>query len=297
MVGAKLVLPGSKAADPATLTRLINDEKVTLTAGVPTVWLALLNYLRENKETLPSLKYAVVGGAACPPSVIEEFSSVHDVTTKHAWGMTELSPVGTIFAPNPGYEQLSDEDKAMLNAKQGRPMFGMRIKITDDQDSELPWDGKSFGSLKVKGSWVSDEYYKSETGSSSDENGWFETGDVATIDADGYMNIVDRTKDVIKSGGEWISSIELENVALKHDAVQESAVIGIAHPEWTERPLLIVVLKDPAAKSEALAKEILDFMVGKVAKWWVPERLEFVDSIPHTATGKISKLQLREQFK
>jgi len=296
MVGAKFVLPGPKAADPATLTHLINDEKVTVTAGVPTVWLALLNYLRENKETLPSLKRAVVGGAACPPSVIEEFSKVHNVTTKHAWGMTELSPLGTMFAPKSGYEQLSDDDKTELNAKQGRPMFGIQMKITDDQNSDLPWDGKSFGSLKVKGGWVIDEYYKSETGSITDENGWFETGDVATIDADGYMNIVDRTKDVIKSGGEWISSIELENVALQHDAVQESAVIGVAHPEWTERPLLIVVLKDPAAKSEALASEILNFMAGKVAKWWIPERLEFVDSIPHTATGKISKLQLREQF-
>jgi len=296
MVGAKLVLPGPKAGDPATLTQLINEENVTLTAGVPTVWLALLNYLNETGQTLPSLQRTVVGGAACPPAIMEEFLTKHEVETKHAWGMTELSPLGSIFSPKPGYNQLSDDEKSTLKAKQGRCLYGIEMKISDDNNQDLPRDGKSFGSLKVRGNWVMDEYYKSDSGKSSDDEGWFETGDVATIDADGYMNIVDRTKDVIKSGGEWISSIDLENVALDHPAVQEAAVIGVPHPQWTERPLLIVVLKEPAQKSDDLAKDILASMTGKVAKWWIPERLEFLDSIPHTATGKISKLQLRQQF-
>jgi len=227
---------------------------------------------------------------------MEEFLTKHEVETKHAWGMTELSPLGSIFSPKPGYNQLSDDEKSTLKAKQGRCLYGIEMKISDDNNQDLPRDGKSFGSLKVRGNWVMDEYYKSDSGKSSDDEGWFETGDVATIDADGYMNIVDRTKDVIKSGGEWISSIDLENVALDHPAVQEAAVIGVPHPQWTERPLLIVVLKEPAQKSDDLAKDILASMAGKVAKWWIPERLEFLDSIPHTATGKISKLQLRQQF-
>ena len=294
MVGAKFVMPGSKAGDPPMLTKLINEEKVTATAGVPTVWLALLQYLEESKQTLSSLQRAVVGGSACPPAIMDDFLDNHGIETIHAWGMTELSPLGTLFSPKAGYDTLSKEDQDAVKAKQGRAMYGMNIKITDDSNQELPWDGKSFGSLKAKGGWVCDGYYKLDT--PRDPDGWFETGDIATIDKDGYMNIVDRDKDVIKSGGEWISSIELENVAQKHESIQEVAVIGVNDTQWGERPIFVVVLKDPANASEKIKQEILDFMTGKVAKWWIPERVEFVDSIPHTATGKISKLDLRKRF-
>lgn len=295
MVGAKLVLPGAKAADPETLTKLMNEEGVTLSAGVPTVWLALLNYLRETDQVLESLQRTIVGGAACPPSMIEEFANRHKVDVLHAWGMTELSPLGTIFAPKPGYEKLADEEKAKLQAKQGRASYGIEMKIVNDDNEEQPWDGNSFGSLKVRGHWVSDEYYK-QADSSSDTDGWFETGDVATIDEHGYMNIVDRTKDVIKSGGEWISSIELENIAQAHEAVKEVAVIGIPHPKWTERPAFVVVLNDGFSEGSDIQNDILQFMVGKVAKWWIPEQVVFIEKLPHTATGKISKLQLRKQI-
>jgi len=294
MVGAKFVLPGSKAGDPQTLTKLVNEENVTLTAGVPTVWLALLQYLEKTKQTLPSLQRALVAGSACPPAIIDEFLEKHEVETLHAWGMTELSPLGTIFSPKPGFKELSEREQDALKAKQGRPFYGINIKITGDDGSELPWDGTAFGSLKVKGPWVCDGYYK--TDKQTNDDGWFETGDIATINKDGYMSIVDRNKDVIKSGGEWISSIALENVAQNHELIQEVAVIGIADPEWGERPMLVVVLADAANDSEKTKEDILSFMVGKVAKWWIPERIEFVDSIPHTATGKISKLTLRERF-
>ena len=296
MVGAKLVLPGSKAGDAETLTRLMNEEQVTLSAGVPTVWLALLNYLSDNNKTLTSLSRTIVGGAACPPSIMDAFLTQHNVKTMHAWGMTELSPLGTIFAPKPGYEALDSKTQNELKAKQGRASYGIELKIVNDDNQELPWDGSSFGALKVKGSWVSNEYYKSESGTSSDADGWFETGDVATIDEHGYMNIVDRTKDVIKSGGEWISSIELENIAQGHTSIKEVAVIGVPHPQWTERPVFIVVLNDGVAESDEVKQEILDFMVGKVAKWWIPEEVIFIDEIPHTATGKVSKLELRKQI-
>jgi len=294
MVGAKFVLPGSKAGDPPMLTKLINEEKVTATAGVPTVWLALLQYLKESKQTLSSLQRAVVGGSACPPAIMDEFLDEHGVDTIHAWGMTELSPLGTLFSPKPGYDELSKKEQHAVKAKQGRAIYGMNLKITDDDGNDLPWDGKSFGSLKAKGGWVCDGYYKLEQADETD--GWFDTGDIATIDEAGYMNIVDRDKDVIKSGGEWISSIELENVAQKHELIQEVAVIGINDPKWGERPIFVVVLMDPANANDKVKQDILDFMIGKVAKWWIPERVEFVDSIPHTATGKISKLDLRERF-
>lgn len=294
MVGAKFVMPGSKAADPAMLTQLINDEGVTATAGVPTVWLALLQYLDDSNQSLPSLQRAVVGGSACPPTIMDEFLSKHGVETIHAWGMTETSPLGTLFSRRPGFDKLSKDDQDAIKAKQGRSMYGINIKITDDDNNELAWDGKSFGSLKVKGGWVRNGYYKMEQ--EKDSDGWFETGDIATIDEDGYMNIVDRDKDVIKSGGEWISSIELENVAQKHDLIQEVAVIGVEDKKWGERPVFVVVLKDDSNRNDKTKKAILDFMVGKVAKWWIPERVEFVDEIPHTATGKISKLDLRKQF-
>ena len=296
MVGAKMVLPGSKSADPEMLATLMNAEGVTMTSGVPTVWLSLLNYLTDTNQSLPSLKRAIVGGSACPPSVIEEFRIKHEVDVVHVWGMTETSPLGTIFSPKPGYYDLPNEGQLELKMRQGRTPYGIEMKIVDDEGKELPWDGSSFGSLKVKGNWVADGYYKKEDDESVDAQGWFETGDVATIDENGYMNIVDRTKDVIKSGGEWISSIELENAALSHASVKEAAVIGVSHAKWGERPLLVLVMKEETGETDEFKKEILTFLADKVAKWWLPERIEYAKALPYTATGKISKMTLRQQY-
>ncbi len=300
MVGAKLVLPGAKAGDPEMLAKLMIQEKVTMTAGVPTVWLELLAYLRNSELKLDTVKTAVVGGAACPSSVIDEFRDIHQIETKHAWGMTELSPLGTMFAPTIDFGEFCSEKQASLRAKQGRAVFGVKLKIVNDDGVELPRDGTSFGSLKVKGPWVCQQYYKSELEGASagvtDPEGWFYTGDVATIDEYGYMNIVDRTKDVIKSGGEWISSIQLESVAHDHKFVAEAAVIGMPHPKWTERPLLVVVLIGGVDKGDQIRNDILEHMKGKVVKWWIPEDVVFVNELPHTATGKISKVQLRDSL-
>jgi fatty-acyl-CoA synthase len=293
MVGAKYVLPGPMMGNPEVLVKLLREEQVTMAAGVPTVWLGLLQYLEKSGQTLDALEKTVVGGAACPLSIMDEFRDKHGVETFHAWGMTETSPLGTLCAPKPGFDALADEDKQTIRAKQGRPVYGVELKITNDEGQDLPWDGQAFGALKIRGPWVASGYYKQDDESSHDDNGWFETGDVATIDEDGYMQITDRTKDVIKSGGEWISSIELENVAVGHPRVVEAAVIGVPHPKWSERPLMVIV-KEAGAQLEK--NDILDYMNGKVAKWWLPDDVVFVDDIPHTATGKISKLQLREQF-
>lgn len=289
-VGAKLVFPGPKMADGETLSKLINEEGVTCSAGVPTVWLALLNYLRENKLEIPSLNRVVSGGSACPWAIMEEFEQKHDVYTHHAWGMTEMSPLGTYNARVP--KGLDVESEKRLRLKQGRPSFGVELRIVDDEGNELPRDGKAFGALQVRGPWVCERYFKQEK-SALTEDGWFDTGDVATLDPAGYMTITDRTKDVIKSGGEWISSIELENHAVALEGVAEAAVIGVAHPKWDERPLLIIV-KD--GSRELSAQEILDSFEGKVASWWIPNDCIFVEEIPHTATGKISKKDLRSQF-
>lgn len=293
MVGAKYVLPGPMMGNPEVLVKLLREEQVTMAAGVPTVWLGLLQYLEKSGQTLDTLKKTVVGGAACPLSIMNEFRDKHGVETFHAWGMTETSPLGTLCAPKPGFDNLADEDKQTIRAKQGRPVYGVELKITNDEGQDLPCDGQAFGALKVRGPWVASGYFKQDDQSSHDDNGWFETGDVATIDEDGYMQITDRTKDVIKSGGEWISSIELENVAVGHPKVVEAAVIGVPHPKWSERPLMVIV-KEAGAQVEK--NDILDYMNGKVAKWWLPDDVVFVEDIPHTATGKISKLQLREQF-
>ena len=294
MVGSKLVLPGPKMADGETLQALIESEGVTIALGVPTVWLALLSYLRESGKPVESLNRTVVGGAACPLSVMDEFREKHGVYTHHAWGMTELSPLGTFNTPLPGADELdaSARDAARLN--QGRTPFGIDMKIVDDDGNELPWDGVAFGDLKVRGPWVVGSYYRQEDNSDShDEDGWFSTGDVATVDASGSLTITDRTKDVIKSGGEWISSIELENLAMTHPDVAEAAVIGVKHEKWGERPLLVVVPIDGVVPDE---KSILASFKGKVADWWIPESMALVEEIPHTATGKISKMTLREQF-
>jgi fatty-acyl-CoA synthase len=292
MVGAKLVFPGA-AMDGKSLYELMSTEAVTLTAGVPTVWLMLLDYLEKNDKTLPSLQRVVVGGAACPKSMFERFENF-GISAIHAWGMTEMSPVGTFNSLKGGMEALGPEVIRNTKLKQGRPMFCVELKITDEKNGELPHDGTTPGKLKVRGPWIVKSYFKREAEPILDADGWFDTGDISTIDSDGFMQITDRSKDVIKSGGEWISSVELENVAVGHPDVAEAAVIGVPHPKWDERPLLVIVAKDGTTIT---GDEILAYMKDKVAKWWLPEDVVFVDEIPHTGTGKILKTKLREQFK
>jgi acyl-CoA synthetase (AMP-forming)/AMP-acid ligase II len=294
MAGAKLVFPGSKMGDGKTLAALINEEKVTLSAGVPTVWLGLLAHLKATGERVDSLQRITVGGAACPLSIMEDMDR-YGVETRVGWGMTEMSPLGTVNAVSAARAQYSAQEFAKMRLKGGRPIFGVEMKIVDDAGKELPWDGKAFGSLKVRGPWVCSSYFKLEGSSAHAQEGWFETGDVATIDPDGFMAITDRTKDVIKSGGEWISSIEVENVATDHPKVAEAAVIGHFHPKWSERPLLIVV-RGPDGQ-DLTAEDMLAWFDGKIAKWWIPDAVEFIDELPHTATGKVQKVALREMYK
>jgi acyl-CoA synthetase (AMP-forming)/AMP-acid ligase II len=294
IVGAKLVFPGNKMGDGETLAALINEEGVTVSAGVPTVWLGLLAYLKSSGQRVDSLQRIVVGGAACPLSVMEDFDE-YGVESRVGWGMTEMSPLGSINAVTADRDKYSQEAFARMRLKAGRPIFGVEMKIVDEAGQEQPWDGESFGSLKVRGPWICSSYFKLEGSDAHAEDGWFETGDVATIDPDGFMAITDRTKDVIKSGGEWISSIDVENVATDHPKVAEAAVIGHYHPRWSERPLLVVVR---AGNGQNLtAEEMLAWFDGKIAKWWKPDAVEFVDELPHTATGKVQKVKLRELFK
>jgi fatty-acyl-CoA synthase len=290
--GVTLVLPGMKLDGPS-IHELLNAHKVTCTAGVPTVWLALLQHLERTGGTLPFLKRVVIGGSACPRAMTQTFQDTCGVKVIHAWGMTEMSPLGSACTLIPEYADLAGDARLDIQQKQGLPPFTVEMKITDDAGRELPWDGKTFGRLKVRGPAVSGAYYRVDN-DILDEDGYFDTGDVATIDNYGYMRITDRSKDVIKSGGEWISSIELENLAVAHPKVLEAAVIGIHHPKWDERPLLIIHLKP---EQTATPDEILKFMDGKIAKWWMPDDVVFVDAIPHTATGKILKTALRDQFK
>ena len=294
MVGAKLVLPGPKMGDGQALYELMESERVTLALGVPTVWLALLQYTSSHGKRLTTVERTLVGGAAVPRSMIEAFRDDHGVELRQGWGMTEMSPLGTVSSPKGGHEDLAPERQLDLAAKAGRGIYGVEMRIVDDEARELPWDGAAYGALQVRGPWICSDYYKLEgSAGSHTEDGWFETGDVATIDPDGFMAITDRTKDVIKSGGEWISSIELENTAMGHPAVAEAAVIGVAHPKWTERPLLVVV---PAEGKDIDREEMLAWFDGKVASWWVPDDVAFVDELPHTATGKVKKIELRESF-
>ncbi|MEO0421139.1 MAG: long-chain-fatty-acid--CoA ligase [Pseudomonadota bacterium] len=294
MAGADLVLPGPKMGDGQALFELIEGHQVTCALGVPTVWLSLLEYARKAGGKLASLDRTVVGGSACPKAIMDEFRDVHDVRVGHAWGMTETSPMGTINTESRRVADLPEETRQALALKQGRGTFGIEMRIVDDEGKELPWDGEAFGPLQVRGPWVCSAYYRqSEEQQSHTADGWFDTGDVATVDDYGYMQITDRTKDVIKSGGEWISSIELENLAVGFEGVAEAAVIGVAHPKWFERPLLIV---RPEAGAEIDAKALLASYKGQVASWWIPDAVAFVQDIPHTSTGKISKRQLREQF-
>jgi len=289
--GAKLVLPGA-ALDGASLHRLFEDEGVTMSAGVPTVWMGLLNYVKSNGLGFRTFKETVIGGSACPPAMIESFERDYGVNVVHAWGMSEMSPLGTMCRLKGKHLKLSAAEQFALKTKQGRPIFGVELKIVDGEGQALPHDGRAFGDLMVRGPWVVEHYFREEETALRD--GWFPTGDVANIDVDGFMQITDRSKDVIKSGGEWISSIDLENIAVAHPAVMEAAVIGVAHPKWDERPLLIVVKKKDA---EIGRDELLGFFEGKIAKWWMPDDVVFVDQLPHTATGKLLKTRLREDFK
>ena len=292
MVGCKLVFPGPKMGDGETLQDLIETEQVTLAAGVPTVWLGLLQYLEKSGKDLKSLERTIVGGSACPISTMKAFRDKYGVETLHAWGMTEMSPIGTLNVLKREADDLPEADYWKLKAKQGRAIFGVEMKIVDDNNQEQPWDGIAVGSLKVRGPWICSEYYKLPGNDAHDADGWFATGDVASIDPEGFMQITDRTKDVIKSGGEWISSIELENAAMGHPGIAEAAVIGIAHPKWDERPLLIVVPNGTPPEKD----DVLNFLSDKVAKWWLPDDIVVIDELPKTATGKVQKLALREQF-
>jgi fatty-acyl-CoA synthase len=292
-----MVLPGFQL-DGKSLYELFETERVTVSAGVPTVWLALLQYMGQNKLKFSTMNRTVIGGSACPPAMIKTFQEEYGVQVLHAWGMTEMSPIGTANTFKSKHLNLPKEQKYAIQKKQGRTVYGVDMKIVDDAGNELPWDGNAFGNLLVRGPWISNGYFKGEGGDPmrEDERGkdWFPTGDVATIDPDGYMQITDRSKDVIKSGGEWISSIDLENAAVAHPAVAEAAVVGIRHPKWDERPLLIVVKKKDA---QVTREELIKFFEGKVAKWWVPDDVVFVDQLPHTATGKLLKTKLRDEYK
>ena len=292
LTGAKLVFPGP-GMDGKSVYELIEAEKVTYAAGVPTVWQMLLGHMQPAGLRFSTLKRTVIGGSACPPAMIAAFNDDYGVEVLHAWGMTELSPLGTLCTLKNKHLALSEEAKMKIRLKQGRAIYGVDMKIVDAVGAELPWDGKTYGDLLVKGPWVVREYYRGE-GASPLVDGWFPTGDVATIDADGYMQITDRSKDVIKSGGEWISSIDIENIAMGHPGVAMAACIGMPHPKWDERPIVAVV-KKPGA--EITREELLSFYEGKTAKWQIPDDVVFVDAIPMGATGKMLKIRLRDVLK
>ena len=292
LTGCKLVFPGG-ALDGKSVYELIEAEKVTFAAGVPTVWQMLLTHMKPGGLRFSKLNRTVIGGSACPPAMIDAFREQYGVDVLHAWGMTEMSPLGTLCTLKNKHLELPAEGQMKIRLKQGRAIFGVDMKIVGDDGEELPWDGKAFGELLVKGPWITSGYFKGEGGDPL-VDGWFPTGDVATIDPDGYMQITDRSKDVIKSGGEWISSIDLENIAVSHPAVAMAACIGARHPKWDERPIVAVV-KKPGA--ELTREELLKFFDGKIAKWWTPDDVVFVDAIPLGATGKMLKNRLREQFK
>ena len=296
MVGAKLVFPGP-ALDGKSLFDLLEAEQVTLSAGVPTVWQGLLGHLEATGQQFSSMKRTIIGGAACPPAMLRKFQEAYGVAVLHAWGMTELSPIGTVGTMKAKHFEMSVEERYAVQSKQGRAVFGVDMKIVGADGMELPWDGATSGDLLVRGPWVVREYFRNEGGDplqlDHEAQGWFPTGDVATIDVDGFMQITDRSKDVIKSGGEWIGSIDLENIAMAHPAVSQAACIAAKHAKWDERPLLIVVRKQQA---ELKREELLAFYEGKIAKWWTPDEVIFVDTIPLGATGKVQKNRLREQF-
>ncbi len=297
LTGCKLVFPGP-ALDGKSVYELIESEGVTFAAGVPTVWQMLLNHAKAGGLKFSTLNRTVIGGSACPPAMIHAFQDEFGVSVLHAWGMTEMSPLGTLCTLKNKHLALPRDEQMKILQKQGRAICGVDMKIVDSAGAELPWDGKTYGDLLVKGPWIVADYYKSEGGSplvaDAQGRGWFPTGDVATIDTDGYMQITDRSKDVIKSGGEWISSIDIENIAMAHPAVAMAACIGMPHPKWDERPIVAVALKPGAQVSR---EELLSFYEGKTAKWQIPDDVVFVDAIPIGATGKMLKAKLREQLK
>jgi fatty-acyl-CoA synthase len=290
--GAKMVFPGA-ALDGKSLYDLFEAEGVTFSAGVPTVWLGLINYAVQNDLKFSTFRRTVIGGSACPPAMMDVLMDRFDVEVVHAWGMTEMSPLGTAGGLQAGHLALPKDEQRKILQKQGHAIYGVDMKIVDDEGVELPWDGVTYGHLLVKGPWIIASYFKNEGGDVL-QDGWFPTGDVATIDADGYLQITDRSKDVIKSGGEWIGTIDLENIAMAHPAVQQAACIGVAHPKWDERPLLLVI-KRP--NMELTREELIAFFEGKVAKFWMPDDVAFIDALPMGATGKIQKNKLREQFR
>jgi acyl-CoA synthetase (AMP-forming)/AMP-acid ligase II len=291
MTGAKLVLPG-QGMDGASLWELIEAEKPDLLLGVPTVWLMLLNHMDEIGKTLDSVKNVVVGGSAAPLSMIKKFDQVHNAFLIHAWGMTEMSPLGTSNVRTIAMDSMPIEERYKLQQKQGRPVFGVEMKIVNDEGEVQPHDGVSYGRLLVRGPWIIKQYYKTDD-MSSFENGWLDTGDVATIDKQDYLAIVDRSKDIIKSGGEWISSIDLENAAVGHPDIVEACVIGVAHEKWDERPLLLAIMKPESSTS---GDDIKEFLSDKIAKFWMPDEVIFVENLPHTATGKLLKINLRKEY-
>jgi len=293
MCGAKMVLPGARM-DGEALYELMEAEQVTLSAGVPTIWMMLLGYMKENNKRLSSMKRTVIGGSAAPRAMIETFEKQYNVHVIHAWGMTEMSPVGTVCNFKKKHQALSLDQKIDLSLRQGRAIYGVDMKIVDGAGNDLPWDGKAFGNLLVRGPWITSGYFKGEGGKAVDEDGWFDTGDVATIDADGYMQITDRSKDVIKSGGEWISSIDVENQAVGCPGIAEAAVIAVPHPKWDERPLLVAVKAEGASIT---GEDVIEHLKGSLAKWQLPDDVIFVDQLPHTATGKILKTKLRSEYK
>ncbi|MGP0093610.1 MAG: long-chain-fatty-acid--CoA ligase [Xanthobacteraceae bacterium] len=293
MKGAKMVMPGARL-DGASVYELLEAEKVTMTAAVPTVWMMLLAYLQKTGARLSALKMVVIGGAACPPAMIRAFEDDYGVEVRHAWGMTEMSPIGSTGSMKAQIVGRSHDQIHDVKAKQGWAPFGVEMRIVDAAGKAMPWDGKAFGHLEVRGPAVAKRYYRGEDDNILSKDGFFDTSDVATIDPDGYMHITDRAKDVIKSGGEWISSIEIENLAVGHPDVAEAAVIGVRHPKWDERPLLLVV---PKEGRQPKTEDVLEFIRPHIAKWWMPDDMQIVKEIPHTATGKINKLKLRETFK
>ncbi|MCH8188345.1 MAG: long-chain-fatty-acid--CoA ligase [Proteobacteria bacterium] len=298
MAGAKLVLPGPRL-DGESLHELLQAERVTITAGVPTIWLGLLDYLAKTGKTLDHLDALLVGGSAAPLSMIEAFEEDHGVEVIHAWGMTETSPVATTGRLKRKFLNLPRAEQRKIKVTQGRALYGVETKIADDAGQAQPHDGQASGQLMVRGPWVASAYFEDPAASAAafDAAGWFATGDVATIDADGHITITDRSKDLIKSGGEWISSIDLENAAMGHPEVAEAAAIALPHPKWGERPLLVIVRREAGAGAgEVTAEDLRDFLATRVAKWWLPDEIAFVEELPHTATGKVSKLELRKIY-
>ena len=293
MTGAKLVMPGARL-DGEGLHEMIEGEEVSYVAGVPTVWLGLLQYLRENNKRIDSVERVLIGGSALPEALLRAYESEYGVTMQQGWGMTEMSPLGTVSALLPKHEDLPEDEIAKVKLKQGRLVYGVQMRIVDDEGTELPWDGQSSGHVHVRGPWIASGYFRGAGAESFTDDGWFKTGDVAFMDRDGYMTITDRSKDVIKTGGEWVSSIDLENAAMGHPHVGMAAVIGKYHPKWQERPLLIV---QPTPGVEPDGESIREYLAGKVPKLWVPDDVVFIEEMPIGATGKILKTKLRDMFR